>query len=35
MLRHPSARLPELIRLRKRCNRAAQALGEFFADSRF
>jgi adenosylhomocysteine nucleosidase len=35
VLRHPSARLPELIRLRKRCVRAAQALGEFFADSRF
>ncbi|HLK63796.1 MAG TPA: hypothetical protein VKU19_10185 [Bryobacteraceae bacterium] len=34
-LRHPTARLPELLRLRKRCNRAARVLGEFFADCRF
>src|SRR6185312_10987411 len=33
-LRNPMVRLPELIRLRKRCVRAAQVLGEFFADSR-
>jgi adenosylhomocysteine nucleosidase len=31
----PANRLPELIRLRKRCILAARALGEFFADSRF
>lgn len=31
----PAIRLPELIRLRKRCIVAARALGEFFADSRF
>ena len=34
-LRHPTVRLPELIRLRNRCVRAARALGEFFADCRF
>jgi adenosylhomocysteine nucleosidase len=34
-LRHPLARVPELIRLRARCVRAARTLGEFFADSRF
>ena len=34
-LLHPATRLPELIRLRKRCTRAARALGDFFADSRF
>jgi nucleoside phosphorylase len=34
-LRHPSVRLPELIRLRQRCVRAARVLGEFFADCRF
>ncbi len=34
-LRHPAIRLPELIRLRDRCNRAAGALGDFFANSRF
>jgi nucleoside phosphorylase len=34
-LRHPSVRLPELIRLRQRCVRAARALGDFFADCRF
>jgi adenosylhomocysteine nucleosidase len=30
----PMVRLPELLRLRKRCARAAQVLGDFFADSR-
>ena len=34
-LRHPAARFPELIRLQRRCVRAARALGEFFADCRF
>jgi adenosylhomocysteine nucleosidase len=34
-LHRPSTRLPELLRLRERCNRAAGALGDFFADSRF
>ena len=34
-LLNPANRLPELIRLRKRCMLAARALGEFFADSRF
>ena len=34
-LRHPTVRLPELLRLRNRCVRAARALGEFFADCRF
>ena len=34
-LLHPATRLPELIRLRKRCIRAARALGEFFANCRF
>jgi adenosylhomocysteine nucleosidase len=33
-LRNPMVRLPELFRLRKRCVRAAQILGDFFADSR-
>jgi nucleoside phosphorylase len=33
-LRNPMVRLPELFRLRKRCVRAAQVLGDFFADSR-
>src|SRR5262249_20023452 len=33
--RHPAARLPELLRLRRRCARAAESLGEFFADRRF
>jgi adenosylhomocysteine nucleosidase len=33
--RRPLARIPELIRLRKRCARSAFALGEFFADCRF
>jgi adenosylhomocysteine nucleosidase len=34
-LLHPATRLPELIRLRKRCVLAARALGDFFADNRF
>ena len=34
-LRHPSVRLPELIRLRTRCARAARRLGDFIADCRF
>ena len=34
-LRHPLTRLPELLRLRSRCVRAARALGDFFADCRF
>jgi adenosylhomocysteine nucleosidase len=34
-LRHPAARFPELIRLQRRCVRAARTLGEFFADCRF
>jgi adenosylhomocysteine nucleosidase len=34
-LRNPLVRLPELIRLRNRCVRAAGALGEFIADCRF
>ena len=34
-LRHPTIRIPELIRLRKRCARAARELGEFLADCRF
>jgi nucleoside phosphorylase len=34
-LRHPSARLPELLRLRCRSVRAARALGDFFAECRF
>ncbi len=33
--RHPAARLPELLRLQRRCARAAESLGELFADSRF
>jgi adenosylhomocysteine nucleosidase len=33
-LRNPIVRLPELLRLRQRCVRAAQVLGEFFANSR-
>jgi nucleoside phosphorylase len=35
VLRHPSERVPELLRLRNRCARAARALGDFFADCRF
>jgi len=34
-LRHPASRLPELIRLRNRSVRAANALGEFFANCQF
>jgi adenosylhomocysteine nucleosidase len=34
-LRHPLVRVPELIRLRKRCVRGARALGDFIADCRF
>ena len=34
-LRHPGARIPELIRLQQRCARAARTLGDFFADCRF
>ena len=30
-LRHPSVRVPELLRLRSRCKRAARVLGDFFA----
>jgi len=33
--RSPLARIPELLRLRKRSVRAARALGDFFADCRF
>jgi adenosylhomocysteine nucleosidase len=32
---HPMDRLPELIRLRKRCARASRTLGEFIVDCRF
>jgi adenosylhomocysteine nucleosidase len=32
---HPMDRLPELIRLRRRCARASRTLGEFFVDCRF
>jgi len=34
-LRHPAARIPELIQLRQHCVRAARTLGDFFADCRF
>lgn len=34
-LRHPGTRFPELIRLQRRCARAARTLGDFFADCRF
>jgi nucleoside phosphorylase len=34
-LRNPLVRLPELLRLRHRCVRAARVLGDFFADCRF
>jgi adenosylhomocysteine nucleosidase len=34
-LRNPLVRLPELIRLRNRCVRAARVLGDFIADCRF
>jgi len=32
---HPMARIPELLRLRNRCARAARTLGDFLADCRF
>jgi nucleoside phosphorylase len=35
VLRRPGPRLPELLRLRSRCARAARVLGDFFADCRF
>lgn len=35
LLKRPITRLPELIRLRQNCVRAAKSLGEFFADCRF
>ena len=34
-LRQPTVRLPELLRLRSRCARAARGLGDFIADCRF
>jgi adenosylhomocysteine nucleosidase len=34
-LRQPMVRVPELLRLRNRCARAARALGDFIADCRF
>jgi adenosylhomocysteine nucleosidase len=34
-LRDPLVRLPELVRLRNRCVRAARVLGDFIADCRF
>jgi adenosylhomocysteine nucleosidase len=34
-LDRPVARLPELVRLRRNCARAAETLGDFFADCRF
>jgi adenosylhomocysteine nucleosidase len=34
-LRNPWVRLPELVRLRNRCVRAARVLGDFIADCRF
>jgi adenosylhomocysteine nucleosidase len=34
-LRNPFVRLPELLRLRARCVRAARSLGDFIADCRF
>jgi hypothetical protein len=34
-LRNPLVRLPELLRLRNRCIRAAGELGDFIADCRF
>jgi adenosylhomocysteine nucleosidase len=34
-LRHPSVRLPELVRLRKRCLQARDVLGDFIARCRF
>ena len=35
VLRHPFARMPELLRLRSRTAKAARALGDFLADCRF
>lgn len=35
MLRHPFARMPELLRLGSRAGQAARAMGEFFAGCRF
>ncbi|MGH9666626.1 MAG: hypothetical protein ACRD9L_19550 [Bryobacteraceae bacterium] len=35
VLRRPFSRLPELLRLEKSCQLAAEALGEFLADCRF
>jgi len=34
-LRNPLVRVPELLRLRNRCIRAARVLGDFIADCRF
>jgi adenosylhomocysteine nucleosidase len=34
-MRRPATRLPELVRLSKRCSIAARTLGEFLADCRF
>jgi hypothetical protein len=34
-VRRPIDRIPELIRLRRRCVRASHTLGEFFVDCRF
>jgi adenosylhomocysteine nucleosidase len=34
-IRRPATRLPELVRLRRRCAIAARTLGEFLADCRF
>lgn len=34
-LRNPFARIPELLRLRRRCARAARSMGDFFANCRF
>jgi nucleoside phosphorylase len=34
-LRYPAVRLPELVRLRRRCVSASRALGSFLADCRF
>lgn len=35
VLRHPTVRLPELVRFRKRGSRAAQSLGDFLGSCRF
>lgn len=34
-LRHPFARIAELVRLARRCTQATRAIGDFFADCRF